>query len=516
MSTEEQVNGNQKRILMKRAESVLHHVFGFKTFRKGQKEVIENLLQGRDVFAMMPTGGGKSLCYQIPAYILHGLVLIVSPLLSLMEDQVDGIRHIGEKKVRALNSMLLPMERSRILAHADTLRFLLVSPEMLRRKQVIRKLQHIPLSLFVVDEAHCISQWGHEFRPDYLHLGEVRKRLGNPACLALTATADHRVRKDIFRYLGLKQAKQVLMNIDRPNIAMMVCEAKDTEDKINRLTKLVKEVALPGIVYCSGRVWTEKLSDHLAQTLKIRTAFYHGGMTRVDRRKIQNQFLYGQIDVLCCTNAFGMGINKPDVRLVVHFHYPGNLNAYLQEIGRASRDGKQGLSVLFHTTHDDRLPAVLIDSNYPTETQLHKALCDFDRKVLNRDDEETCLRELQGRGMSESAARLILEQTLDKPEHATFESLFSHCQMLIRNRKNIQLADLARMREWIRTTSCRREACLHYFDETPGQKPELCCDRCGIQLEDFRSSDQSQRHEPGEETDWEKRLYRLLTPGAGN
>lgn len=496
---------------MAKAEEVLHKVFGYSEFRNRQREVVNALLKHQDVFAMMPTGGGKSLCYQLPGYILNGLVLIVSPLLSLMEDQADSLRRLGENKVRMLNSMLNPEERKRVLSQLRRLRFLFISPEMIRQPRVSRALEKVPISLFVVDEAHCISQWGHEFRPDYLHLAEIRIRLGSPVCLALTATADQRVRGDIVRHLHLEKAQQFLMSVDRPNIAFIVLEAKNSEDKTKKLIELLGKVALPGIIYCSGREWSEKLSEDISKRLGFRTAFYHGGMASEDRRKIQNQFLSGELDILCCTNAFGMGINKADIRIVVHFHYPGTMNAYLQEVGRAARDGGQGLAVLLHSPADDRLPEAFIDSNYPSPSILKFALNQLDQGEYQLPkDSERFIDLIRIMGAGETAARFILEQFITKRSGRPVALLYDDCIRLIENRRSVQMKDLARMRSWISEKGCRRVSCLSYFGEKLETKPDLCCDRCGAKIGDFLSHQQPALNNSGIEVNWKKRLGRLL------
>lgn len=496
--------------LMKQADSLLRRIFGYSRYRKGQREIIATLLERRDVFAMMPTGSGKSLCYQLPGYLLPGLVLIVSPLLALMEDQADALRRIGEKRVRALNSMLHPRERDRVLSHLDHIRFLFISPEMLRRKIVLHALERAQISLFVVDEAHCVSQWGHEFRPDYLHLREVREQIGHPVCLALTATANSRMRQDIVSHLGLEHARQILMSVDRPNIALLVREVENNSEKVEQLVDLVGKVALPGLVYCATRDWTEKLSGILRIKGGLRTAFYHGGMTAEDRRKIQDQFINGELDILCCTNAFGMGINKPDVRLVVHFHYPPHLNAYLQEIGRVSRDGRQGLAVLFHASDDDRIPAAFIDSSFPDDPLLTGTLEKLDRGILSLQDEDRFLKMVQGEGASETAARFLWEQAGAKPAGRSYLSILDACRRHIKKRRRVQLEDLARMRAWIAGEECRRASCLRFFDERLVRKPDLCCDRCGTGVEDFLRDRKAVGTGSPRELHWAPRLRLLL------
>ncbi|RYM05373.1 ATP-dependent DNA helicase RecQ [Sporolactobacillus sp. THM7-7] len=498
-----------KQELMKKAERVLKHTFGYDAFRPGQKPVVEALLSGEDVFAMMPTGSGKSICYQVPGYLLSGLVLVVSPLLSLMEDQMASLRRIGESKVRALNSMLHPKERSRVLRQLNALRFLFISPEMLRRPAVVSRLEETKLSLFVVDEAHCISQWGYEFRPDYLHLAEIRERIGAPICLALTATADRGVREDIIRHLRLENSRQFLQSVDRPNIAVAVHKVENDTVKTEQLLQLLGKVRLPGIIYCASRGWTQRLTDIIRNRLPLRTAFYHGGMLQEDRRKIQNQFLDGELDVLCCTNAFGMGINKPDVRLIVHFHYPRHMNAYLQEIGRAGRDGKQSLAVLYYSKEDDRLPLSFIDSDYPSPEMLKKILLCLDRREWRIEDERQFLSAAENEGASETAARFVWEQVGRKPPGVSFLSILDDCLRKIGERKRRQLEDLAAMRSWISEEGCRRKAYLRLFDETLTVKPRLCCDRCGFPPEAFRREGRLGNRDD-REISWESRLKRLL------
>ncbi|MCO7126745.1 RecQ family ATP-dependent DNA helicase [Sporolactobacillus shoreicorticis] len=470
---------------LRQAKTILKKKFGYRQFRTGQQKIIQDVLNGRDVFAMMPTGSGKSLCYQIPGYMLNGTVLIVSPLLSLMEDQIKALRSAGEMHARALNGMMHARERVRVLRHLRDLRFLYISPEMLCRSDIREALAKIKISLFVVDEAHCVSQWGHEFRPDYLHLARIREQLGHPACLAVTATADERVREDIIRSLGLHKAAQTIMSVDRANIALVVREVSSDDEKMERLCTLLRSTRLPGIVYCASRDWTEKLAQLVHCKLGIRAAFYHGGMEALDRRKIQNQFLDNQLDLLCCTNAFGMGINKPDIRLVVHFHFPATMNAYLQEIGRVSRDGQQGLAVLYYSPQDNQYPEGFINSNFPEESFLRHIYYELDNGVLTIKNKDQFLNDLQERGSSETAARFIYERVREKPVHQSFQSIFKRSRSIIEQRRSVLLRDLLVMKNYLAATECRRTYYLNIYHESPGKKPVYCCDRCGISLADF-------------------------------
>lgn len=494
-------------------EKILSEKFGYTSFRPGQKEIIQMVLDGRDVFAMMPTGSGKSVCYQLPGYVMPGLVMIVSPLISLMEDQCASLRRLGEKKACALNSFLSPREKALVMERLSDARFLFISPEMLQKPAIIRRLERLAVSLFVVDEAHCISEWGHEFRPDYMRLAAIRKKIGSPPCLALTATADDFVREDIIRHLEMPECWRLIQSVDRKNIAFMVKKVDNIEEKVNTLTDIINSVKLPGIIYCSSREWTEKLTAIIRERLPLRAACYHGGMSGEDRLKIQRQFLAGELDVLCCTNAFGMGINKPDIRLIVHFHYPKHLNAYLQEIGRAGRDGEQSLAIMLYMESDDRIPFSLIEKEYPSEQLLRTILQRLDREGVPLDQERT-MALMDEEGAGETAARFLWEQLSREKSRqmaVPYTALFSKCAALIKERRNRQLADLNQMRMWIREKGCRREAVLKNFHETIRDAPIFCCDACGVKLTDFACGSFSSRQiEKAPDISWEESLRQLL------
>ncbi|TCP31679.1 ATP-dependent DNA helicase RecQ [Scopulibacillus darangshiensis] len=489
-------------------DTILKETFGYERFREGQREVIEDVLKGYDVFAMLPTGSGKSLCYILPGYVLDGLVLIVSPLLSLMEDQVQQIRMLGEKKVAALNSFLTPQEKDDVLNSIRFLRFLFVSPEMLQNNLLINRLSMLKLSLFVIDEAHCISQWGHEFRPDYLKLAQIREAVGKPPCLALTATANPKVRQDILNYLDFKDDRQHIYSVDRKNISLFVDKLANVEEKIKRTIKIISSQPSPGIIYCSTRDWTERLANQIRMKTDLHVAYYHGGLSSDDRLAIQYQFLNDQLDIICCTNAFGMGINKPNVRLVLHFHYPKHMNAYIQEIGRAGRDGLPSAAVTLYTDEDDLLPQALIEKEYPDQPML--------LRILNRMEAtgakagtKGCFSIMMEEGASETAARFLTYQlTKVFPEEHKSEELFSKIDQTIKLRKQKKISELYEVKRWLATTDCRREAYLNSFQEKLSDKVPCCCDACGCLLDDFVKVDpvikETQR------IGWQVRLRKLL------
>lgn len=317
--------------------SVLNDVFGYASFRAHQAEIIEDVLNGQDVFALMPTGGGKSLCYQIPALIFPGITLVVSPLIALMHDQVSALKANGIK-ADFYNSSLDPDAAEQVLMnlHTGQLDLLYVSPERLMTPDFISQIQTLPISLIAIDEAHCISQWGHQFRPEYSQIGQLKTLFPQVPFLALTATADNATRQDILERLNLQAPKIHISSFDRPNIQYRVLEKnKPTEQLLNFLEEHPNE---SGIIYALSRKSVEKVTQELiAHGLKAQA--YHAGLPAEIRHKVHTQFIRDELDIVVATIAFGMGIDKPNVRFVVHYDLPKNIEGYYQETGRAGRDG---------------------------------------------------------------------------------------------------------------------------------------------------------------------------------
>jgi ATP-dependent DNA helicase RecQ len=333
--------------------TVLKEIFGFDSFRPGQEEVIRAVLDGRDTLAVMPTGGGKSLCYQVPALMGEGLTVIVSPLISLMKDQVDSLLQSSVKGAATLHSGLDAEERWEVEKKIRTgeIRLLYVAPERLRSLEFVLALRRAGVSLFVVDEAHCISEWGHDFRPDYLFLPRAVRDLGSPPVLALTATATPRVRQDILRSLRMREPEVVVTSFNRPNLTYRVLSAKEKKDKLPLILKVIRNSLPPGIVYGT----TRKECEELAASLKragVDAAHYHAGMDAAERSSVQERFMTDELDVVVATIAFGMGIDKPNVRFVIHASVPGSLPAYIQEAGRAGRDGEESECVILYRGAD--------------------------------------------------------------------------------------------------------------------------------------------------------------------
>lgn len=335
---------------MTHALEVLQRVFGYQVFRDGQQQVIESVLQGRDAVALMPTGGGKSLCYQLPALILPGLTVVVSPLVSLMDDQVSAMQAMGVP-AGAIHSGMQGAEVMEVLRGLQDghIKLLYVAPERILTPTFVERLQTLNVSLIAVDEAHCISQWGHDFRPEYGRLGELRQMLPQVPLLALTATADHVTRDDILQRLALRDPMVFQSSFDRPNIRYLV------QEKFKPLKQVVEYVksqrGVSGIIYCASRKKTEELALKLSIE-GVKASPYHAGLPHDEKRATLHGFLRDDIDVVVATIAFGMGINKPNVRFVLHYDIPRSVEAYYQETGRAGRDGVASEAIMFYEPGD--------------------------------------------------------------------------------------------------------------------------------------------------------------------
>lgn len=347
------------------ARASLARHFGFDDFRGGQTDAIGSVLAGRDTLVLMPTGGGKSLCYQVPATVLPGLTIVVSPLISLMKDQVDGLSDAGVAAA-FINSTLPAHEAKATLeaARTNTIKLLYVAPERFDSPAFRDQLKTLDVSLFAVDEAHCVSQWGYDFRPSYLRLGAVRDALGCPA-IALTATATPEVKRDVVRQLRLHEPTIVARGFNRTNLSWHVLGARNDEQKDHLLLRLLeKQRDGVAIIYCSTRRSVDNIAD-LLNRAGLRAAGYHAGVDDRERARLQDAFMANDIPIVIATNAFGMGVDKPDVRLVVHYAMPGNLEGYYQEAGRAGRDREPADCVLLHAYRDRFTHEFMIEQSYP-------------------------------------------------------------------------------------------------------------------------------------------------------
>jgi ATP-dependent DNA helicase RecQ len=310
--------------------------FNFDSFRAGQEAIIQAVLRGEDTLAVLPTGGGKSLCFQLPAMMRPGLTLVISPLISLMKDQVDALTRNGIPAT-FINSSLDRDEMHQRLVNLDRYRLVYVAPERFKSEWFRERLCRNGVSLFVVDEAHCVSMWGHDFRPDYLQLGDALDLLGRPQVMACTATATPEVREDIARQLGLRNPTVIVRGFVRENLTLAVRRTPTHADKLLRTRKILEDHPT-AIIYCSTRSNAEKVAAKL-ECEGVRCVVYHGGLEDEERRRTQELFLRGEVPVAVATNAFGMGIDRPDLRTIIHWDVPGSIEAYYQEAGRAGRDG---------------------------------------------------------------------------------------------------------------------------------------------------------------------------------
>lgn len=374
MATEPLLISDSESDVLERARGVLHRGWGYPDFRPGQDQAVKNVLSGGDSLTIMPTGGGKSLCYQVPAMMLPGVTLVVSPLISLMKDQVDTLDARG-LPATFINSTLTSAEMASRLdaAGRGEVKLLYVAPERFDAESFARRLATLSVSLLAVDEAHCVSEWGHDFRPSYLRLGQVRAALGNPPIAALTATATPEVRRDIVRQLGLSDPATLVAGFDRRNLTYHVLRAKNDSEKDRLLVKLLRGREGSAIVYASTRKNVDALTA-LLTGVGVRAVGYHAGLSDLERKRVQDAFMGGDTPVVVATNAFGMGIDKPDVRVVVHYNMPGNLEAYYQEAGRAGRDREPAECVLLHAYADRFTHEFFIDQSHPPRRVLEETV----------------------------------------------------------------------------------------------------------------------------------------------
>lgn len=389
--------------------------FGLSEFRPGQRDVIETVLAGKDCLCIMPTGGGKSLCYQLPAILLDGVTLVVSPLIALMKDQVDSL-HANGLAATCINSSLTASEQRDRLSDMAEGKFDLVyiAPERLRNPRFMEALRGTKVELLAIDEAHCISEWGHDFRPDYARLGVFRERLGSPPTIALTATATPDVRMDIAKQIQLRDPKVFITGFARSNLRFEVFEASNARDKNNTLLDILGETRGAGIVYASTRKKCEEVLEFLQSETKRKVGVYHAGLVPEQRRQVQERFMSGEVDTIVATNAFGMGIDKAELRFVVHYNMPGTLEAYYQEAGRAGRDGKNSRCAMLFSFSDRYVQEFFIDMRYPTRETVRQ-VWSFLRSI-KEDPIEITLQDLKDRLELSTGAEGVgaCEQLLEK------------------------------------------------------------------------------------------------------
>jgi ATP-dependent DNA helicase RecQ len=396
------------------ALSALREHFGFDCFREGQREVVDSVLDGRDTVVVMPTGGGKSLCYQLPAMMKPGATVVVSPLIALMKDQVDALRARNLPATFVNSSIDFEEQKSRIAGlRRGEFKLVYVAPERFRSNHFVEALRSVDVSLFAVDEAHCVSTWGHDFRPDYLRLKSAAEQIGRPQIVALTATATPYVRADIIEQLGLREPRAFVSGFDRPNLALRVAHTQKEREKIALIRGLASAHAGgSGIIYSSTRKSVEQVARRLAEA-RLSVVAYHAGMEDAERVRAQDAFMSGERQMIVATNAFGMGIDKPDIRFVAHYHMPGSIEAYYQEIGRAGRDGLPSDCVLLFNYADKRTQDYFIEGSYPPPeviAKVYEALVATGVARIELSTREIALRAGVRNEMAVQSALIVLEK----------------------------------------------------------------------------------------------------------
>ncbi|MEM1041171.1 MAG: ATP-dependent DNA helicase RecQ [Bacteroidota bacterium] len=481
-------------------DAALREHFGFDALRRGQREAVASVLGGSDTLVVMPTGAGKSLVYQLSACLSDGVTVVISPLIALMKDQVDALHRRGIPAV-ALNSSQGEDERREGLQalRSGDVRLVYVAPERLRNRAFLGALAEASVALLAVDEAHCVSQWGHDFRPDYLQIARARQRMGNPTTVALTATATPRVQDDILATLGIDQAARVVTGFNRPNLFFNVQATPTANDKRRALRAFLGEhEGEAGLVYVSTRKQCEDVARFIKDEVGHAVRAYHAGLPDAERTEVQDEFMTGGLDLVVATNAFGMGVDRADVRFVVHWGIPATLEAYYQEAGRAGRDGEPAEALLFYATHDASLREWFIEQYAPAERDLraiHRHLVreaesewvTVDQEVvaervdqhpvgarvgisllermgvLERGEDLGPLRQYAVRGWDSERAGRVLERSAE--------------------RQRAKRRSLARMTAYAESDACRRQLLLDHFGDPEPPVAERCCDNCLVAAE---------------------------------
>ncbi len=459
-----------------------------KHLRPGQRELIETVLNGGNAFGIMPTGAGKSLCYQLPALFLPKATIVVSPLLSLMQDQTEKAESAGVDVAKLDSTLTASEERAATrVVKKGAAELIYVTPERLENPKHLEVLRKAGVSLLVVDEAHCVSQWGHDFRPAYLSLRTAIEKLGSPPVLMLTATATLEVERDVLEQLGLNSTPVYSTGIDRPNISFEVSRTVNDQMKFMRLVEIVSETQGNGIVYVNTVRLANELHARLLQA-GITAGKYHGKMKTADREDSQHRFMANEYKVTVATKAFGLGIDKPDVRFVVHYTFPDSVESYYQEAGRAGRDGKKARAVLLYRLEDKRIHSYFLGGKYPSRADaghLYSILLqntDGGRESLSLAElvdavalpvrkVKVLLSYLEKEGILKRGKKISLLRTF--PEAEDFEKFLHHYEeRLVSDRERIET-----IMKYGQTTECRPVFFRSYFNEAPGDGCKRC-DNC--------------------------------------
>ncbi|MGO4478445.1 ATP-dependent DNA helicase RecQ [Massilia sp. 2TAF26] len=498
---------------------LLNTVFGIEQLRDGQQRVIDSVLDGKDTLAIMPTGSGKSLCYQIPARILEGMTIVVSPLISLMKDQLEKLDEMGIRAVQVNSSLSAEEERVALAAiRENRCEIVFCTPERLVMTEFVEVLKHVKIALVVIDEAHCISQWGHDFRPAYLEMAGAIDALDQPPVLALTATATEDVVEDIGRQLGRPRMKVINTGIYRPNLHYRVLQVTNPDEKLSAALRLVRETEGKGIVYAATVKMAEEMY-HLLQEQGESATIYHGKLPSAERKSNQDLFMDDERRVMVATNAFGMGIDKPDTRFVIHLQIPANLEAYYQESGRAGRDGKDAKCTLLFLQDDKRVQQFFLVKHYPTADEIRavyeavRELADNETATPERVDDvagelagphlKVCLKLLKDAKLLRQSRKLAYNVTAQAPK----DSLFAAMAEVYRQKQERDKEALEQMVGYAVSGFCRWKLLLDYFgDEVEGFEKCCRCDNClnppaAVLTEEIEIRDDEFDREPEPEPD---------------
>ncbi len=487
-------------------DDALREHFGFEALRRGQREAVAFVVGGRNTLVVMPTGAGKSLVYQLSACLLDGVTVVISPLIALMKDQVDALGRMGIPAVALNSSMGVEEQRLGLdLLRRGAVRLVYVAPERLRNRAFLRALAEARVALLAVDEAHCVSQWGHDFRPDYLQIGRARHAMGDPPTVALTATATPRVQDDILDTLDLDHAERVVTGFNRPNLLFEVRSTPTAADKRRALRAFLDEHDGAGLIYVGTRKHAEEVTRFVRDDLGREVRAYHAGLPDAERTEVQDHFMTGGLDLVVATNAFGMGVDRADVRFVVHWGLPSTLEAYYQEAGRAGRDGEPAHALLFYATQDASLREWFIDQHAPAERDLralHRHLArqaeggvaavDHERfadrldqhpvgarvglsllermGVIERGEDFGPIRQYAVGGWDSERAKRVLEGTA--------------------KRTRAKRSNLRRMVAYAEADGCRRQILLDHFGDPEPPEAARCCDNCLVAAEIAHAPDE--------------------------
>ena len=475
------------------ADEALEELFGFSSFRAGQREVVDHLVEGQNALVVMPTGAGKSLCYQLTAALVEGVTLVVSPLIALMKDQVDQLQATGLPTTAIHSAISRAEQQERIEGmYVGDYKVVYITPERFYSSTFCEALRDIQIGLLVIDEAHCISQWGHDFRPAYRQLADVQQRFGHPPTAAFTATATESVRRDIREQLGIESDHEFMGDLGRPNLIFDVCNAGDKRGKIRRIKEMAHRY--PGasmIIYGATRKQVTAVCKALEKA-GLKAAGYHGGISARGRREIQERWMDGALPILVATNAFGMGVNKPDVRAVIHYNIPGSIEAYYQEAGRAGRDGLPAHCLLLFSRSDLRVHHWFAENSFPLRMQVIRIwlhLCSLGPGSHRLSPKElACAARGPGQDLPPNMARASLEH-LERAGHIRWangevevlhevgplELAIDFCTF--GDRRLLAKQQLGEITNYAKTPQCYQAFLVAHFEGTPGVGDR--CGRCG-------------------------------------